>query len=228
MQTETIQETPSLETRVCFSLRSMLIGTAAVAVAVALLAPWFRQWNAEQRKAFLLVWCNVAFGAGVTVIAGCIQRVRAEGRAGPAHYRLSSAMTRFGRVSAAGMALFLLSALIGYSFYSALRPTGATPPQLVDFIVIEYGVMLGLAGLRLWLKTSCLELCDTGMLSGTQLVLWKAMRGFRWGGSDPNLLVVQRGWGVVTARANPAEKQAIEQFLASRLAANAESPAEKR
>ncbi len=220
MQTDAIQETPPLETRVRFSLRSILIGTAIVAVAVALLAPWFRQWNAEQRKAFVLVWCNVAFGAGITVIAGCIQRVRAEKRAGPVHFRLPLSMTRFGGGAAVGMALFLLSIVTGYSVFKSLHPTGAIPALPVDFVAIQCGVTFGLAGLGLWLKTSCLELCDAGMLSASHFIPWKLIRNVRWGGSDPNLLVVQRGRGVTTARANPADKQAIDQFLQSRMAEN--------
>jgi hypothetical protein len=220
MQPDVVQETPTLETRVRFSLRSILIGTAVVAVAVALLAPWFRQWNAEQRKAFVLVWCNVAFGAGITVIAGCIQRVRAEKRAGPVHYRLPLSTTGFGSAWAIGMALFMLSIVIGYSLFRAMPPGGGTPALPVDFVAIQCGITFGLAGLGLWLKTACLELCDAGMLSASHFIPWKLIRYVRWGGSDPNLLVVQRGLGVTTARANPADKQAIDQFLQRRMADN--------
>lgn len=46
---------------------------------------------------------------------------------------------------------------------------------------------------------------------------YMSIRGFRWGTTAPNLLVVQVGWMVVTVCVPPADKPAIKQFLQSRL-----------
>jgi len=54
MQHNLIPEPAPLESRVRFSLRGMLIATAAAAACFAAVTPWFQAWNAEQKKAFLI------------------------------------------------------------------------------------------------------------------------------------------------------------------------------
>src|SRR5579863_8254875 len=52
MQRTAFPDPPALETRLQFTVRSVLVGTTLVAVGSAFVAPWFRQWTADQRTAF--------------------------------------------------------------------------------------------------------------------------------------------------------------------------------
>lgn len=90
-------------------------------------------------------------------------------------------------------------------------------------MAIQVGAMLAMAGLGIWWRTGCLELCDNGVLQAFKFVPYIAIRGFRWGATSPNLLLVQVGWMLVTASVHPADRPAIEQFLRGRLH-DAEAP----
>lgn len=227
MQLDDTNDPPApLETRVRFSLRSLLIGTAVAAACLAAVAPWFQEWNAEQRKAFLLVWLQLGLGAGAAIVAGCVQRVHSEKLAGLARYRLPLSLSKAGTPSALGIVWFLLSATIAYSFDKASSHgvAAAATPDDYDSFLIYYGFMLGMAVLGLWWRTESLELCDAGILRYSRFIPWKTIRGFRWGASNPNLLLVQCGWSTITVCANPADKPAIERFLVDRLAENRNEP----
>ncbi len=211
------------ESRVRFSLRSMLIGMAVVAVGAALLAPWFQQWNGQQRKAFLLFWANLGGGAAVTVVIGCIMQVQTERRAGRTHFQLPFSTSAFGYLGAIAVALVLLGGVLLYSFHVAESTTQDATQTTVDFNLIRFGIFLGWGGLAIWWKAACLELCEACVVNALQFAPWQAVRGLRWGSSNPNLLLLQYERAIVTAKINPADRPAIEQFLASRLAANTKS-----
>jgi hypothetical protein len=206
-----------LDSRVRFSLRGMLIGTAVVSVCLAIAAPWLRQLNAKQRTAFIQFSCNVGAGAGAAIVVGCALRLRAERRAGAARYRLPSSHTTHGGFFAAAVALFWAGAFATYASFAIQFNNGGPSWLAIDFTAVQYGFLLALYALGTWWNTACLELCDAGILHGCMLVPYKSIRGFRWGASNPNLLVIRVGWSVVTVRADPADTPAIEQFLTAHL-----------
>lgn len=207
----------ALESRVRFTLRGMLAGMMATSAFMAAAAPWSRQLNAEQHKALLLLSCNVAISAVATVVFSCVQRVRVERRAGAARYRLASSLSTSGAIFAAGAALFWSGSLVSYAFAS-VSLINARPQRVVfDFTAVQFGILLAASALELWWKTECLELCDSGVVRGCNFPPYKSIRGFRWGTSSPNLPVVSFGRSIVTLRAEPADRLAIEQFLRVRL-----------
>jgi hypothetical protein len=215
MQPTAFPDPPALETRLQFTVRSVLVGTTLVAVGVALVAPWFRRWTADQRTAFLSTWCYLAGGAGVAILVAWVQRVHSERRAGPARYRLPRSKTW----PAVCLALFWSTLLIGYSLLKVLQPGGVAVAHgwWPDAVAIQYGAMFALAALGIWWRGDCLELCDAGLLRGSLLIPWEAFRGFRWGAVDPNVLILQGRWGITTWRVRPDGKAEVEQFLANHL-----------
>ena len=88
-------------------------------------------------------------------------------------------------------------------------------------LVVQIGMSLGGAALRIWWKTTCLELCDGGILGNAAFAPWRALSGVRWGTSNPNLLVLQYPRSLGTVLVNPCDKAAVERFLRNRLDENA-------
>jgi hypothetical protein len=205
---------PPLESRVRFTLRGIFIATAIVAVCLAAVAPWLRHRTTDERQALAKIWGNVAAGVIATVVGGCALRLREERRAGAARYRLPLSVTRLAGAGSVSGALFMLSMVAVVSF-DDVPPANQLP--VVNSMAIQVGIMAALAGLGLWWRTGCLELCDNGVLQAFKLIPYKSIRGFRWGTTAPNLLVVQVGWMVVTVCVRLADKPGIEQFLQSRL-----------
>jgi hypothetical protein len=204
-----------LESRVRFSLRGVFITTAAVAICLAAISPWLRHRTADERKALAKIWGNVAAGAVATVGGGCVLRLREERRAGAARYRLPLSVTALAAVCSVAGSLFLLAMVALVSFVE-VPPANQMP--VFNTVAIQAGVVAALAGLGLWWRSGCLELCDNGLLQGFNLIPYKSIRGFRWGTSGPNLLVVQVGLMTVTVRLHAEDKPGIEQYLQSRLA----------
>ncbi|HVX11945.1 MAG TPA: hypothetical protein VHC22_12245 [Pirellulales bacterium] len=206
----------ALETRVQFTVRGVLLGTTLIAIGVALVAPWFQQWTAEQRRSFLWTWCALGVGAGVAVVVASVRRVRAERRAGAARYRLP----RSTLWPAVLMALFWAAMVVAYSLFMALGAGGVPARGLwLGFLSLQYGAMFAIAALRVWWRADCLELCDAGLLRGSLLIPWANFCDFHWGTFDPNTLILQGRWGITTWRVDPDRKAAIEHFLASHVAA---------
>lgn len=203
-----------LESRVRFTLRGMLIATAAVAVCLAAVAPWLRQCTADKREAFLIIWGNVGAGMAIAVVAGCTLRRQAERRAGAARYRLPLAITKLAAIFSVGGPLIMLGIVALFSFVAV--PAGAQAP-VFNPMAIQCGAMVALAGLGLWWRTGCLELCDAGLVQACQFIAYESIRGFRWGSGSADLLLVQVGWMTVTVRVVAADKPQVEQFLQSRL-----------
>jgi hypothetical protein len=112
-----------VDTRVRFSLRGVFIAIALIAAWLAAVTPWFRQWNADERGAFLLVWCSMALGAVLMAVFLYSRRVRAQRRAGAVRFRLPMPIARYASVISlgAGVSLFGLSTAIG--FYQAMNPS---------------------------------------------------------------------------------------------------------
>lgn len=191
-----------------------MIATALIALGMAAVAPWLRQRSAEERKALLAIWGNVGAGMTIAVVAGCAARLHAERQAGTARHRLPLSITRFATVCSIGWALFMLGMVAMLSIASL--PMGARVP-IFEPTSIQCGVVAALAGLGLWWRAGCLELCDAGLVQACQFTPYKAVRGFRWGSSSPNLLLVQVGWMTVTVRVATADKPSVEQFLQNRL-----------
>ena len=209
---------PVLESRVRFTVRGMLIGTTVVAACLAIAGPWFRQWAPEQRAAVLLTWSKFAIVVSTTIAIACLIRLRAEKRAGPARYRLPLSTTKFAKSSAVFMAFFSSSGVVLSSFPMASAvDAGWMFRALFDFLLLQSGVVVAFAVLGVWWGTHCVELCDAGVLCHGQFVSWETLRGFRWGGVNPNLLMLQHGWGVITARPRTEDKATIEKFLADRV-----------
>jgi hypothetical protein len=222
MPLDLVPEPEALVSRVRFSLRGMLIGTAAAAACLAAVTPWFQAWNAEQKKAFLIFWGEFALTVTATVAFRCALRVRAERRAGPVRYRLRPSLTKFFAFLTTGGMVLLLGLSVCSSFLSAILADARTSAwgSVPHFVVIQLGMSTAGAALGIWWKSASLELCDGGILRDAAVAPWRVLSGFRWGSTDPNLLVLQYRRAIATFLVNPSDKAAVEQFLTSRLAAN--------
>lgn len=192
----------------------MLLTTAAVAVCLAAIGPWLRHRTADERRALAKIWGNVGAGAVATVVGGCLLRLREERRAGAARYRLPLSVTPLAAICSVAGSLFMLSMVALLTFVEI--PVANQMP-VFNMVAIQAGVVAALAGLGLWWRSGCLELCDNGLLQGFQLISYESIRGFRWGTSGPNLLVLRVGLMTVTLRVRAEDKPGIEQLLRSRL-----------
>lgn len=202
-----------LESRVRFSLRGMFIATAAIAVCLAAIGPWLRHRTTDERTALAKIWGNVAAGAVAAIVGGCALRLRAERRAGAARFRLPLSITALATACSMAMSLLMVTTVALLSF---VEISAADQIPLLNAMAIQAGVVAALAGLGLWWRSGCLELCDNGLLQAVQLISYESIRGFRWGTSGPNLLVVRFGSMTVTVRVRAEDKPGIEQFLRSR------------
>lgn len=211
-----------VDTRVRFSLRGVFIAIAAIGAWLAAVAPWFREWNWDQRRAFLMVCGSTALGAISMTLFRSALRIRAERRAGVARFRLSQTITRFAFLFGVATGLFAFGLSMTFAFTQAIY-TGVSTLQLFwisNLLAFHMGTNLAAAALGVWWKTTGLELCDDGILYGFVIQPWGNVRGFRWGGRDSHQLVLQwRRWGAVTVRVDASDKRAVEQFLDERLAA---------
>jgi hypothetical protein len=223
MQHDLILETAPLESRVRFSLRGMLIATAAAAACFASVTPWFQAWNAEQKKAFLIFWGEFALVVTATVAIRCALRVRTERRAGPVRYRLRPSITKIAILLSICSAIFRLGLAVCLSLMSAMVADvrSSALRYLPHILVVHVGMSLGGAAVRIWWETTCLELCDGGILGNAAFAPWRTLSGVRWGTSNPNLLVLQYPRSIGTVLVNPCDKAALEQFLGNRLDENA-------
>lgn len=202
-----------LESRVRFTLRGMFVATAAIAVCLAAIGPWLRHRTTDERKALAKIWGNVAAGAVATVVGGCAFRLREERRAGAARYRLPLSVTAVATACSVAMSLFMLTMV---AILSLVDIPEADQMPLFNMLAIQAGVVAASAGLGLWWRAGCLELCDNGLLQAFQLTSYESIRGFRWGTSGPNLLVVRLGLTTVTVRVRAEDRPGIELFLRSR------------
>ncbi len=218
MDVESTKSPEPLESQMRFTLRGMLIATAAAAVCLAAVAPRFQQWNAEQRKAFLLVLGQAAAGVGAGIAIACTLRLRAERHAGPVRFRLPAREPTFGDLSPPALVLAMVVVRLVLAVWSDDSPL---PSEFPDVPTLMLGFVFASLLLRVWWGMDGMELCDGGVLTSGVLQSWQSIRSFRWGASNPNLLVLTQRWRTFTAHANPADRPAIEKFLASRLAENA-------
>lgn len=195
-------------------MRGMFITTAAIAVCLAALGPWLRHRTAGERKALAKIWGNVAAGAVATVVGGCVLRLREERRAGAARYRLPLSVTALAAICSVAGSLFLLAMV---ALLSLVEIPAANQTPVINTTAIQAGVLAALTALGLWWRSGCLELCDNGLLQTFQFIPYGSIRGFRWGTSGPNLLVVQVGLMTLTVRVRAEDKPDMEQFLRSRV-----------
>lgn len=211
-----------VDTRVRFSLRGIFMLTAAAAAWLAAVAPWFRGWNWDQRSAFLMVWCSTALGAVSMAVFLYSRRIRAQRRSGAVRFRLPMPSTRYARLFGLGARLLAFGLTTAIGFYQAIYPLsrahGGT--WIFNLLAVENGAMLALGAVGAWWKTTHLELCDEGVLSGFGIQPWSSIRGFRFGDGNPQRLVLQCRWNAITVQVDPSEKPVIEQYLAKRLATN--------
>lgn len=210
---------PRAETKVRFSIRSLLKCTTAVAVLSAAAAPWFRNWSGEQQTAFLAAWASVALGAGVTIGIACLRRLRIERKAGYRQFEVPYSMTRWSDASAFAGAMLWSMFAVPYIFlnaFGAATELSAKRP-LFNLAAFEHGVFFALAALVLWWRTNTVEFRERGMVTAFTLVPWSAMLGYHWGKVDGGILVLKRRRGAVRLRADLVDKAAIDGFLASRI-----------
>lgn len=210
----------SLESPSRISLRDMFLVTALAAACFAVVAPWFREWSPERRTAFLSVWCSMALGAASISILRWLPRVRQKCPAGLVRFRLRQSIgERF--VSLGGVAMVLWSAiyLLWNLSEAANLSRGFWGARFWNVLAFGAGMSFDLAGLwGIWKSTSYLELRDAGLPHGIHVLPWGEIRSFRWGGSDPNLLVLQCSLSIMTFRVHSADRPAIDEYLASRVA----------
>jgi hypothetical protein len=208
-----------VDTRVRFALRGVFIAIAAIGAWLAAVAPWFREWTGEQRRAFVMVWCSTALGAVSMAVFLYSRRVRAQRRSGAVRFRLPTPITRYAWLFGLGAVLLAFSLSTAIAFYQAVYPPARAfgGSWIYNFLAVENGAILAMGGLGMWWKTTRLELCDEGVLGGFGIQPWSSIRGFRFDDGASQRLVLQCRWNSITVQVDPSDKLTIEQFLASRL-----------
>lgn len=184
MHDEAAKESKPLDSQVRFSLRGMLIATAVAAACLIAVAPRFHQWNAEQRKAFLLVLGHLTAGAGAGIVMACGSRLRAERHAGAVRYRLPAREPKLADLSPPMLVLAMVIVRAVLAVWSDDAPQAH---QIPDLPTLMLGFVFASLLLRIWWGTECVELCDGGVLTNGVLLSWQSIRSFRWGASNPNL-----------------------------------------
>ncbi|HUY92157.1 MAG TPA: hypothetical protein VMV10_25670 [Pirellulales bacterium] len=218
-------ESPALpESRIRFSLRGVFIGTAAAAAILALLAPWFRQWDDAEQTYFVVFWANAAVGAAATAAIGCTMRVRLERRAGRAYYRLPRCVSRFAFFGLGAPVVQFVLLAVSSSLHSTRINSGPFPQWAVfDWFAILLGAGIAMTSFNVCWNAG-LEICEKGLITNGVLIPWNLIRGYRWAASNPGLLLIQCRHSVVSVNANAADKPTIEQCLDKPLAANSQPP----
>lgn len=219
-----IESPAPLESRVRLSLRGIFIGTAAAAVVLAALAPWFRQWDDAKQRHFVVFWSNAAFGAAAAAAIGCMMRVRLERLAGPAYYRLPRSVSKSAYFWKAGGIFSWAVLAISFSLLSSRAGIGRFQQRpLFDWFAILIGSSIARHGLRACWHTG-LEICENGLITNGILMTWKFILSYRWSTSDPRLLMIQCRHSLLSVGTGGADKHMIEQCLDKSLAANSQPP----
>ncbi len=210
------------DTRFRFTLRGAFIAIAAVAVWLAAVAPWFREWNGEQRLAFLTTCGATAFGAALLATVLYMKRVDAKRRAGVTHFRLTPTTTRRMWLLGIGAAIFSIGLSTAIGFCQAIYPESRAHggAWVWSLLAAQNGAIAAMAALGMRWRTAQFELCDGGILTGFGIQPWTSLRGFRWRSCDSNQLVLQFRWNVVVVgvQINARDKSAVEKFLSERIA----------
>jgi hypothetical protein len=210
------------DTRFRFTLRGAFLAIAAVSVWLAAVAPWFREWNGEQRVAFLTICGATAFGAALMAAALYSKRVDAKRRAGVTRFRLTPTSTRRMWLVGIGAAIFVIGVSTAMGFYQAIYPESRAHggAWVWSLLAAQNGAIAAMAALGIRWRTTQFELCDGGILTGFGIQPWNSVRGFRWRNSDSNQLVLQFRWNVVVVgvQINAHDKPAVEKFLSERIA----------
>lgn len=209
-----------LESPARLSLRDMFLVTALAAACLAVVAPWFREWSPERRTAFLSVWCSMTLGAASISAYRSLRRVRQRRPAGllrfPLRQTIGDRMVSFGGVAMVLWGATYMLWILSEAVYLSRGWRGA---WIWHFFAFGVGMSIDLAGLWIvWKSTSYLELRNAGIPHGIDVLPWGEIRSFRWGGSDPNLLVLQCPLSVMTFRVRAVDRPAIDEYLASRVA----------
>jgi hypothetical protein len=208
------------QTEVRFSIRSLLILMAVLAVIVSALAAFIRRFPPEARLRLSLYWAVLAALMVAMFIYAARKRYLAESQAGRVIFRLVPHSYMFPRAPGWGYVLMGVGCLafapaiwLVDSFW--VGDVSNPSWQSVANINVIYAFIAAAAGFSfLWWRR--IIVAENGLIIRNMFVPWSDCRSWYWDACNRNVAVVRTNIQAMTAMKVPDEdRDAIELLLAN-------------
>jgi hypothetical protein len=218
------------QTEVRFSIRSLLILMAVLAVVVSALGAFIRRFPPEARLRLSIYWSVLAALMLAMFIYTARKRYLAESKAGQVIFRLVPHSYMFPRAPSWGYVLMGIGCLalapaiwIVDSFWVGDVSNPAW--QSVTNINVIYAFMAAAAGFSyLWWRR--IIVAENGLIIRNIFVPWSECRSWYWDACNRKVAVVRTNIQAMTAMKVPdEERDAIESLLANNCGSKSESSA---
>jgi hypothetical protein len=220
-QLETTTELPE-PTDVRFSMLSMLVITAVIAVVATALGAFLRRFPAEAQVRLWVYWgILVALLAGIALFNACLRYV-AEKKAGRVLFQLvphSYFFPRAPRLASILIGTFLVASApamwVGGSFFVA-KPNASEWMQ-----ALNWGTFYGLFGSGLgiayfwWHKR--IRLCENGVVIRHNFAPWQDLKQYYWDAVYRDVVVMQFLRQKTAIRVPPEMRDAVAALLKPKL-----------
>jgi len=211
-----------------YSLRSLLVATAVVAVLSAIAAPFVRRLNPEQQLKLGLILAFNLLLAGLYFAFLCHNRWKVEKQGGRLLLRVHPLRDDEGFSYHARQAF--VAAILLWTCHTELGQTlnakGISPSQMAwtsfpifvfSLIAVDYLVVMW------WGRPPrTMEIRENAVyMNGVAFMPWSRVRAYRWG-VDPFRLTLQLRYWVVNVDVQPGDKVRLNRLLAERVGTQAE------
>lgn len=184
------------ESRLQFSILAALKVTLIVAVILAAVVPWLRQYDAAQRRAVLSLWASAAASCLVLWILNVFFRYRVRQQGGPVRFVFS--MGNGYVYFYVGMCIFIFVIAITMlctttlaALYLAPMPFGEWWPCLMSGCV---GVTIANALTMLWWRSAQVELRENGIGLFHRFIPWQKIHSTTLDRDSGRLHIVRSGF----------------------------------
>lgn len=208
-----------MATSVQFSIRSLLIAMALMAIALALAAPVVGSWETASQIRFLVNAATLTVSVAIFMILRCVMRRHTERLAGPVFLHAAMRGTRFARLF---HILLLLLFLVGLFFFAAGEAV-SHPVSKLPYVMVRWSFVVYLGWLAAWLITNCwwgtgagiVELAEHGLIEGgIRFTPYSRFRTFRWNPYYRDILVVStRNYQRIQIVIPRSQRESTHRFL---------------
>jgi hypothetical protein len=201
-----------------FRMRTLLIATAAVAVLMAVAAPFYRRQPSETQQVLLVYWACLAFTAGLSLYFTWRGSWRRPQKAGAILCVLWSngrtGMNFLSRPKATIFFLLFWMAFIGFYSFTIADRTNATRMWHVVITGLAHGMMMG--GFLMIFVPHPFYLCENGVSIGQWVIPWPYLRSAEWVATNRSILRLHRCDGDIFVRVPDQLRDGVQKLVAER------------
>jgi len=211
-------------TEVRYSLRAMLIATAAVAVAATAIGVFIRTFPEDVHFQLAIYWGLLAAILVALYAFHASRRFHAERAAGRVDFRLtrhSYFLPNAPNLANYFWGLLLLCAGPGIGIVRsfAIAENGSVRAAFPNYGTIACLIASGYGITLLWWKR--IQLCERGIIDRNDMIPWQNCQRWYWDACNKNVavLVVEKG-GNIAAKVPPDDREAVATLLHAKVGLN--------